>query len=237
MILFIKHIGIEGPDTLDTYFKEKGFQTQIIELQHGDRLPGDLSAVDAVVSLGGPMNVYEEEKYPFLRIEDHFVKQVISKEIPFIGICLGSQILAKACGAKVNKSPEKEIGFYPIQVKEDVLFEGLDKKLDVFHWHEDMSELPSKAKLLASSQGCPHQAFRVGANAYGLQFHVEVTEPTIRKWIEAYFSSDNSAQMRQKQKIVEDYQLKKDQFHKIADVISGNFLKIIYYYKMEKSLL
>lgn len=220
---------------LDTYFKKQGFQTQIAELQHGDRLPDDLNGIDAVISLGGPMSVYEEERYPFLKIEDQFVKQIILKEIPFIGICLGSQILAKACGAKVNKSPEKEIGFYPIQVKEDSLFEGLNKELDVFHWHEDMSELPLKAKLLASSQGCPHQAFKVRSNAYGLQFHIEVTEPTIRKWIEAYFSSDDSAQIQQKQKIVEDYQLKKDQFHKIADTISGNFLKIIHNYKVEKA--
>ena len=131
MVLFIKHIDIEGPDTLDVYFKKKGFQTQTIELQRGDCLPDDLSRVDAVISLGGPMNVYEEEKYPFLKSEDKFIKRVVSEEIPFIGICLGSQLLAKACGAKIRKSPEKEIGFLPVRVKKDPLFEGLDKELDV----------------------------------------------------------------------------------------------------------
>lgn len=235
MILFIKHIDIEGPDTLDTFFKDKGFSTQTIEFQNGDRLPDDFDTMDAVISLGGPMSVYDEDKYPFLKDEDQFIRQIISKEIPFIGICLGSQLLAKACGAKVNKSPTKEIGFLPVKLVDDALFKGIGETISAFHWHEDMFELPSGAKLLASSQGCPHQAYKVGTSAYGLQFHIEVTEATIQKWINAYFSKNNPDHAQQEINIIEDYRSKKDQFHNVADMICNNFLKTINNYRYDQN--
>jgi len=231
MILFIKHIEIEGPDMLESFFRQRNFETRIIELQNNDPLPKDFNNIEAVISLGGPMNVYEEGKYPFLKGENRFVKEILSKEIPFVGICLGSQILAKACGAKIKKSPEREIGFYPVEIKQeglaDKLFEGVDEVLDVFHWHEDMSELPSEAIWLASSKGCPHQAFKIGPCAYGLQFHIEVTWPTIEKWTEAYFDNTDENQAPQKQKILEDYLRKNEEFRKITGTINSNFLNII----------
>ena len=202
MILFLKHIAIEGPETLGRFLEGKGFDIKILELQDGDSLPQNLDDVEAVVSLGGPMNVYEEDKHPFLKQENVFLKKVLEKEIPFIGLCLGSQLLAKACGAKVRESPKKEIGFFSVQLtpegKKDPLFAGLSENLDVYQWHEDMWELPSEATLLASSGACPHQAFRVGANAYGLQFHVEITDVSIKEWAQAYFPPDDSSCEKQK---------------------------------------
>lgn len=231
MIVFLKHIAIEGPETFSRFFKRKGFDIKIIELQDGKPLPEDLSGIEAVISLGGPMNVYEEDKYSFLKAEDKFLRQTIDQDVPFIGICLGSQLLAKARDAKVGKSPEKEIGFLPVQLtpegKKDPLFAGLAEKMDLFHWHEDMSELPSGAVLLASSRGCPHQAFKIGSNAYGLQFHIEITEPTIQKWADAYFSPEDSFRMQQKRVMIADYRNKKELFHQITDTVYNNFLKII----------
>lgn len=231
MILFIKHIDIEGPETLKEFFERKGFQTRTVDLAQGDALPDDPGTVEAVISLGGPMNVYEEEAHPFLKDEDAFLKKVVAERIPFIGICLGSQLLAKACGAKVGRSPEKEIGFVPVRFNEngqkDPLFEGLGKEADVFQWHEDMSEIPSGAELMASSEGCPHQAFKIGPVAYGLQFHVEVTESTIRRWAETYFSRTDVFRIKQQRMMVEDYRNKKEGFHKMAETLYENFLKII----------
>jgi len=238
MILFIKHIDIEGPDTLGIFFEQQGVESQTIELQDGDPFPEDLSSIDAVISLGGPMNVYEEDKHSWLKSENEFLKQVVAQGIPFLGICLGSQLLAKACEAKVGKSPEKEIGFFPVRLtdegRKDPLFEGLPEKIDVFHWHEDMSELPQGATLLASSKGCPHQAFKIGPCAYGLQFHVEVTESTVTKWAEAYFSQEDSFRVHQTRMLIEDYRQKEEVFHQTADRVYNNFLKIIQSHKDKK---
>lgn len=231
MILFIKHINIEGPETMSTFFKNKGFQLKTVELQEGSLLPENLSGIDAVVSLGGPMNVYEEDKYPFLMAEHKFLQSVVAQKVPFLGICLGSQLLAKACEATVGKSPEKEIGFFPVHLTEkgkiDPLFAGVAGKIDVFQWHEDMSQVPRSAELLAASEGCPHQAVKVGPCAYGLQFHIEVTEPAIRDWCEAYFSLGDSFRAHQARVMLEDYRQKEKDFSQLAETIYHNFSKII----------
>lgn len=224
----MKHIGIEGPDSLDVFFKKQGFATKTIELQDGDLLPERLDGIDAVIVLGGPMNVYEEDTFPFFVNENRFIRDIAEANIPFMGICLGSQLLAKACGAKVGRSPEKEIGMKPVTLtgggKADPLFAGLQEKLNVFHWHEDMAQLPSGAVLLASSEGCPHQAFRVGRCAYGLQFHIEVTEPTVHQWIRAYFKEDK---IKKGQLVADQYRKQYDAFHALAEKICQNFLNII----------
>ncbi|MBI5150366.1 MAG: type 1 glutamine amidotransferase [Candidatus Omnitrophica bacterium] len=230
MIIFVKNISLEGPETLGIFFQKKGYQVKEIDLDAGGRLPRDLKDVGALVVLGGPMSVYEEDKYPYLKEEDALIKRAVAQGVPYLGICLGAQLLAKACGATVGKSPQKEVGFFPIRLtpegQKDPLFRGLEREPEIFQWHEDMFEVPSGARLLAASPACPHQAIRVGPRAYGLQFHVEITGQTVRDWSEGYFGTDAAASAKQ-QAMLEDYQKKKDQFHRVADKIYINFLKII----------
>ncbi len=231
MILFIKHIDIEGPETLGAFFSRQGYRTGIVEVWKGEPLPSDVSRLQAVVALGGPMNVYEEDACPFLK-EDHvFIQRILEQNIPFLGICLGSQLLAKACGAKVYKAPEQEIGFYPVELtgpgQQDPLFAGLPERLEVFQWHGDTFDIPQGGVLLASGGSCRHQAFRIGPVAYGLQFHIEITEKSIRDWSDAYFQPLDDTHKRKKTEMLADYAGKKEKFCKTADKIYNNLLKII----------
>ena len=189
MILTVKHVLIEGPGITREYFLKKGYDTFTLELERGDKLPVTFKGIEAIVILGGPMNVYEEEKYPFLKEEDTFIKEALSLDIPELGICLGAQLMAKALGGRVTKASREEIGWSTVQLTRDgaldPLFAGMDKELEVFQWHGDEFEVPQNAVLLAESIVCP-QAFRIGQRSYALQFHIEVTPEIIESWINEY---------------------------------------------------
>jgi GMP synthase (glutamine-hydrolysing) len=187
--LIIKHVAIEGPGLIEYCLKQEKIRYQILNLTSGVHLP-KLDGFTHIVFLGGPMNVYEEDRYPFLKDEDLFIKEAIQRGKAILGICLGAQLVAKALGAKVSKAPAKEIGWYDVSLTEiglqDPLFSNLPKTFPVFQWHEDTFEIPKAGKLIATSSPVPHQAFRYGEKVYGLQFHLEVTEEMIREWMETY---------------------------------------------------
>jgi GMP synthase-like glutamine amidotransferase len=230
MILIIKHIDIEGPETIGEYFKSQGYSLKVIDLSLGDSLPADLANIEAVVVLGGPMNVYEEDKYPFLKEENIFIKKVLKKRIPYLGICLGAQLLAKACGAKVTQSPVKEIGWFKVELteegKKDSFFTGLSDKINVFQWHGDTFAIPDGGKWLGRAKGCVHQAFKVGPNAYGVQFHFEITDKSIKDWSSAYFKGKKTLKIR-KQAMLNKYRLKKHIFHQMGNKMCHNFLELV----------
>ena len=227
MILFIKHIEIEGPETLGAFFVKKGIPLEVVNLHQGEKLSRDLRGLEAVVSLGGPLNAYEEAGYPFLRDEDDFLKKVLAKEIPFLGICLGSQLLAKAAGGCVVRSPQEEIGWFDIELTEagvkDPLFAGLPKTLEVYQWHGDMCQLSREAVLLATAKGCPVQAFRYGTNAYGLQFHAEITDKSIDGLSKDYAPG----KQHEREAMLRHYERVKEKFHRHGQVLCENFLRIM----------
>jgi GMP synthase-like glutamine amidotransferase len=231
MILYIKHIALEGPETLGTFLAQQGFSSKTIEVWRGDPLPEDLSGIQAVVCLGGPMNVYEEEQYPFLKREDSLIRKVLEEDVPFLGICLGSQLLAKANGARVSRAREEEIGFSQVRLTEegmrDPLLKGVPPDMEVFQWHGDTFDIPAQAAWLARGAVCPHQAFRVGRCAYGVQFHVEITGKNIQEWAEAYLDLSTAAHRLKKDALLTRYAQRKEKFHQTAEQIYNNFSKII----------
>ncbi len=231
MILIIKHIDIEGPGTLGDFLNARKIPFKIIELGAGEALPLSLEGIDAVVVLGGPMNVDEEDQYQFLKPENVFIKQVLALEIPFLGICLGSQLLAKAAGAKVVKSPVKEIGWYNVELtpegKQDPFLKGFKADEKIYHWHGDMFQIPANGQLLATAQGCPHQALRVGKNAYGVQFHVEVTDKSIKEWCDEYIENDLPGRRDHAKAMIDDYYRYERAFLAQANTIYQNFIEIV----------
>jgi GMP synthase-like glutamine amidotransferase len=188
-ILFLKHVPFEGPALLGDLARENNLSC--VEFLVGGPEPWpEAKDFKALAVLGGPQSVYEEDKFPYLKDEDRFVRDWLQTRKPYLGICLGSQILAKALGAKVYPNEQKEIGWHPVQLtkdaSKDTLFAGQDADLMAFHWHGDTFDLPAGAVHLASSALTPNQGFRHGSNAWGLQFHLEVQPSDIREWTKAY---------------------------------------------------
>jgi len=188
-VLLIKHVEVEGPGLIENCLVAADIPYRTVSLEIDPHLP-KLDPLTHIVLLGGPMNVYEEEKYPFLRDEDLFIKEAIQRGKRILGICLGSQLIAKALGAKVYRAPVKEIGWYDLVLTEagtrDPLFSHFPPVFSAFQWHEDTFDLPHAAKQMATSSPVQNQAFRYGENAYGLQFHIEVTLEILRSWLDEY---------------------------------------------------
>ncbi len=199
-ILFIQHVRNEGPGIFKEVLDEMGISSHIFEIfSHKNfSLPSDCRGV---IILGGPMNVDEESQYPFLKEEKEFIGNLLHKDIPLLGICLGAQLIAQVAEGRVFRAAEKEIGWYPIRLtgegEQDSLFQGLPKLFDIFQLHEDTFEIPPKGKRLVTSDGCHNQGFKVGKRGYGLQFHLEADSKMISNWLDAnkedpFFDNVNS---------------------------------------------
>lgn len=186
-VLIIKHKIEEGPGIIEETLKEFKLDYNIVEFEKGERLPTDFENIKCVFSLGGPMNVYQTKDYPFLKEEEEFIKKIYLNRIPFLGICLGSQILAKTFGARVNLNKCKEIGFFEVELTEygieDKIFEGIEKNLLVFQYHEDCFEIPEKGLLIVKGKNSVNnQGFKIEDLLYGFQFHIEVDEKLLKNF-------------------------------------------------------
>jgi GMP synthase-like glutamine amidotransferase len=228
MILIIQHLGEEGPGLIGDFFANSKWQVKIVRLDKNEQLPEDVSNIDAAIIMGGPMNVYQEKEFPFLKKENLFLKKIIKNKIPTLGICLGAQLLAKTAGAKVKKSAQSEIGWDNVYLtkdgQKDPLFSGLDKQIEVFQWHEDTFDLPKKTTLLARSPACKNQGFRLGPNCYGLQFHIEVNAEMIKEWTKEYSDITNRSKRKT---MLNKFYLKKERFQQQAKKLCMNFDRIL----------
>lgn len=195
-VLVLKNIPSEGPGSIGDFLMKEDISFRIVELGSGET-PSTLEKYHTLIVLGGPMGVYEMDRYPHLMTASRIIREAINRDMRVLGICLGSQMIAHCLGADVYPGPEKEIGWYHIELTGDGLKDPLMRKLaihprvgdfwrrfKVFHWHGDTFHLPAGAVLLASSSRYKHQAFRLGDKVYGFQFHVEVTKDMIIEWFQ-----------------------------------------------------
>jgi len=186
-VLVLQHLACEPPGVYEDVLRERGARIHRVELDEGEPLP-DGREFAAVVAMGGPMSANDEDELPWLRAEKAFIAETVRAGTPFFGACLGAQLLAASLGAEVTAGPAPEVGLLPVfltaAAADDPLFAGLPRELLTLQWHGDTFALPEGAVLLASSPAYPHQAFRVGRAAYGIQFHLELSREMAAEWAE-----------------------------------------------------
>ncbi len=186
-VLVCQHVPYEILGTLNPLFKKEGFRIQYVNFGRFPDLKPTLDGADGLVLLGGPMHVNETDQFPHLLHEMQMIEQAIKKEIPVLGICLGAQLIAKTLGAKVQTNQEREVGWHALELtseaKTDPLFKHFQNKQVTFQWHRDTFDMPANAVQLAQSGLCKNQAFRYQEKTYAFQFHLEVDEDLIDRWL------------------------------------------------------
>ncbi len=229
--LILQHINIEHPGIFLEFMKEDNIEIDTVELDENEKIP-NLDKYDAMIVMGGPMDTWQEEVYPWLKIEKENIHNFVSvKKKPYLGLCLGAQLLSEAIGGKVRQMKIPEIGVLNVSIKDDKsIFNGIDKNLKALQWHSyEVCDLPTSAKILASSTACNVQAFS-SEKAFGLQFHVEQTSETVPQWacVPEYKSAlESSLGSNALEKFKNDVEKNLSVFNSSAKTIYENFKKII----------
>lgn len=180
----ILHASFETVGIIENWCEENGHSLNLTH-SYADQVLPILGEFDFLIIMGGPQSPLQQNQYPYLTHAIQLIQESINAKKLILGFCLGAQLVAEALGAKTLKSPEKEVGIFPIMLteegKKDPLLQGFDESFNVIHWHNDMPSIPKEAVLLASSLGCPNQAFRYKSHVYGFQFHMEITQENAKK--------------------------------------------------------
>jgi len=198
--IVLQHLDREGPGFIADLCRERGFAVDILRLDLGTAVPASLAEGELLIVMGGSMGVADigDQRYPFLAPEIDLLRGMLARRQPVLGVCLGSQLLARAADSRVYPNqrrdgrgklrPAREVGFGEVRLlgaQEEPVLAGLADRIPVLHWHGDTFDLPQDAVRLAESDVCANQAFRIGRHAFGLQFHVETDADLVRLWARA----------------------------------------------------
>ena len=237
-VIVLQHINIEDPGFIKDLMIKEGVKLTTIELDQGEKIPNDLTKFDAMFCMGGPMDTWMEKDYPWLIEEKKKIKEfVIELKKPYLGFCLGCQLLGEVVGGKVLKSNNPEIGMLNINFlenkKNDLLFNEFPDKITSLQWHSyEVKDLENNkdVTLLASSSETKYQIFKYQKHAYGIQFHIEVKDTTVGEWgcVPEYKSAleeqlgDNALQ-----KFDEDAKVHMSDLNKYSEILYQNFKKLV----------
>lgn len=233
-ILVFTHARVEHPGVFRDFWAEAGHEWTRVELDAGEPIPR-LEPFDALIAMGGPMDVWEDERHPWLEQEKAAVRDwVEGMRRPFLGVCLGHQILAAALGGRVSPMARSEVGLAEAALtpagRESPLYAGMATSLETFQWHSsEVTRLPEGAVRLAENEACAIQAFAWGERAFGIQYHCEITATTVAEWGElpAYAASLAEALGGEGAKrLGPDVATRLPRFREVARRLNDNFLAL-----------
>ena len=237
-IIVLQHIKIEDPGYIKDLMLKDGVNLTTIELDEGEKIPNNLEKFDAMFCMGGPMDTYMEDQFPWLIEEKEKIKEfVVNLKKPYLGFCLGCQLLGEALGGKVIKSKQPEIGIMNINfsenIKNDFLFSSFPNKIKSLQWHSYEVKGLEKNKnvtLLASSPITKYQIFKYKEHAYGIQFHIEIKKTTVHEWgCVPEYKSALEKQLGDDALKKFDIEAKKNMknMNKYSEILYSNFKKIL----------
>lgn len=232
---YFQHVPFEDLGSIESWAKDAECWITLTRFFAGDPLP-DFNGIDWLIIMGGPMNIYEEHKYPWLASEKSYIEQAIAKGKVVLGICLGAQLIADVLGTSIYPNKHKEIGWFPIQKSDDSeasrLADFLPEEIEVFHWHGDTFDTPPGAINIASSAACKNQGFIYDDKVVGLQFHLETTKQNATDLIEHCSSEIVDGPFIQSPAAMLSDELR---FKKINAVMEGLLDHLAYLFSMPQS--
>jgi len=237
-ILILQHIKIEDPGFIKDLMIKDGLNLTTIELDEGEKIPQDLSKFDAMFCMGGPMDTWMEKDYPWLIGEKKKIKEfVVELKKPYLGFCLGCQLLGEVVGGKVVRTKNPEIGMFDINFSRnknnDRLFSEFPEKITSLQWHSyEVQDLEDNKNitLIASSPETKYQIFKYQEHAYGIQFHIEIKDTTVNEWgcVPEYKSAlENQLGENALEKFDESAKANMSDMNRYSEILYENFKKQI----------